>query len=216
MEGPFFNMIQAKHPLDIAPHNVNVEMNVQYLGRPAVKVNFTDEYEKITGIQGNGYAEIPNINFYEGIIEVDIAAEINRHGAADDESRAFAGIAFRKVAEDQYDAVYMKMANGLLNKNPPVGEDVNKAVQYISPPQWVFYKLEKAFPGKQQSSAKIALRRWNHLKLVVKDHTVTASIDGSVVFDKLDLMGSGSSGSIALFVDACTDAYFTNLLVKHD
>ena len=196
------------------PHNVNVEWNVQYLGRTAIKVNFTDEYDEVSPVQGNGYAEIPAINFYEGTIEVDIAAERNRH--ASNESRAFAGIAFHKLSKNHYEAVYMKMANGMLNENPPVGEDVSKAVQYISPPQWVFYELEKVFPGKQQSGAKIAEKRWHHLKLVVKDHTVTASIDGDVIFNKLDLMGSDVSGPIALFVDAATNAYFTNLIIKHD
>jgi hypothetical protein len=53
-------------------------------------------------------------------------------------------------------------------------------------------------------------------QLVVKDHAVTVPIDDEIIFDKFDQLGTGSSGSIEFWIDAATDAYFSNLVVKHD
>lgn len=198
--------------------NVNVS-RADYLGRPALKVAFTDEYQKnyaINGVvQANAYVRIPLTYFYEGTIEVDIAAERNSY--ADEFSRAFAGVAFRlqpDINKETYDVVYLRMTNGLLS-NPPPPEPRNvRAIQYISPPNWHFDTLREQFPGQYEAGAKIAEKRWNHLRITVKNNTASVFIDyDPKAVLSVSMLGTRSPGPIAFWVDDATTAYFSNLQI---
>lgn len=118
-------------------HNVDLQLK-QYNRRMAVKVAFTEayveEYKNSTALLAESHAQIPlTCDFYEGTIDVDIAAERNIH--ADESVRAFARIAFRKQSNTQYDMVYLRETNGQLNQVVPPGERINRAIQYVSLPK---------------------------------------------------------------------------------
>ena len=197
----------------------NVTVNrATYLGRPALKVAFTDAYQKYYTnagfVQTLAYVGIPfTRRFFEGIIDVDIAAERNKY--ADESIRAFAGILFRKQAENQGEIVYLRMTNGRLNNpQPEPAERLSRAIQYVSPPKWDFLTLRTEYPGKYEAGADIAEKRWNHLRLVVKNNTVSAYIDKAAKPSlQVPLLGTSAPGSIALFVDDSTDAYFSNFRI---
>lgn len=196
-------------------NNVNVD-RAEYLGRPALKVAFTDEYQQTNeAAQANAYVTIPLTYFYEGTIEVDIAAERNSY--ANEFSRAFAGVAFRSQPDpkkETYDLVYLRMTNGLLNNPPPPEDRAVRAVQYISPPKWTFDNLREQFPGKYEAGAKIAEKRWNHLRLTVKNNTVQVFIDyDPTPVLNVPLLGTRAPGPIAFWVDDATTAYFSNLQI---
>ena len=146
-------------------NNVVIQ-NTNYLGRDALKVSFSEGYQKYVTesglVQGNGFVEVPLTNFYSGTIDVDIAAVRNRY--ADENGRAFAGIVFRKQSNDQFECVYLRMTNGLLNAVKPPVERMNRAVQYISAPQWTFENLRNQFPDQYEAAANIGEKRWNHLR----------------------------------------------------
>jgi len=189
----------------------------QYNGRMAIKVAFTDAYQKQydngTVFQQNSLAQIPlTCDFYEGTIDVDIAAERKIH--AEEGTRAFAGIAFRKQSNTQYDLVYLRETNGQLNQIIPPGERINRAIQYVSVPKWDFITLRTQYPGKYEAGAPIAEKRWSRLHLLIKNNTFSASIDGKPIFNQVPLLEKNPAGSIAYWVGDGTDAYFSNLRIR--
>lgn len=200
--------------------NVTVD-RADYLGRPAFKVAFTDSYQEYYRSQdvqqSSAYVTVPlTEKFYEGIIDVDIAAERNSY-ADNQTSRAFAGIAFRTQSSNKelFDLVYLRMTNGLLNNPPPSEERALRAIQYISSPKWTFDNLRQQFPGKYETGAKIAEKRWNHLRLIVKNNSVSAFIDSdSQPVLIANLLSDNPPGSIAFWVDDATTAYFSNLQIN--
>lgn len=198
-------------------YNADVQLR-QYNGRMAVKVAFTDAYQKQYNneaiVQGNSHAQIPlTCDFYEGTIDVDIAAERNIY--AGEGTRAFAGIAFRKQSNNnQYDLVYLRGTNGQLNQEVPPEPRINRAIQYISVPKWDFDTLRTQFPGKYEAGAPIAEKRWSHLHLLIKNNTFSASVDGKLIFNQVPLLEKNPAGSIAYWVDDGTDAYFSNLRIQ--
>ena len=208
----FVNNVLAK--------NVTVSPTT-YLGRPALKIAFSDAFQKYFEANGRNVADHPYFRipftrfFYEGIIEVDIAAERNQ--LADESVRAFAGITFhQQIDSDQSDTVYLRMTNGRLNNPQPPAERLARAIQYISPPKWEFFNLREQFPGKYEAGADIAEKRWNHLRLVVKNSSVTAYVDNATKPAlQVALLGPNAPGPIALFVADGTDAYFSNLRITN-
>ena len=197
-------------------HNVDLQLK-QYNGRMAVKVAFTEayveEYKKSPVLLAESHVQIPlTCNFYEGTIDVDIAAERNIY--ADESVRAFAGIAFRKQSNTQYDMVYLRETNGQLNEVVPPGERINRAIQYVSVPKWDFDVLRTQFPGKYEAGAPIAEKRWSHLRLLIKNNTISASVDGKPIFNQIQLLEKNPAGSIAYWVGDGTDAYFSNLRIR--
>ncbi len=196
-------------------NNVAIQRK-KYLQRSALRMSLTDAYQKLlqedsTIILSDGHVEVPLTNFYEGTIDINIAAERNRH--ASNLTRGFAGIAFRKQSSNQYELVYLRVTNGQLNRIQPPGERIDRAVQYVSLPQWDFDTLRTQFPGKYEAGAKIAEKRWNRSRLLVKNSTITASIDGQIVLNQIPLLGINLTGSIAYWVGDGTDAYFSNLRI---
>ncbi|HEY8069362.1 MAG TPA: hypothetical protein VIF38_10770, partial [Burkholderiales bacterium] len=85
-----------------------------WIGRPCLAVELSDEAQaraRVTGGNGPSYA-IVHRDFTDGVIEVDIAAELTGKGGTD--ARGFAGIAFHISADlnSAYEAVYLRMTNG--------------------------------------------------------------------------------------------------------
>ena len=199
--------------------NVTVNPVANYLGRPALKVAFTDAYQKYytanNVVQSGAFQRIPLTRFfYEGTIDVDIAAEPNKY--ADEFTRAFAGVIFRQQINGASDTVYFRMLNGRLNNPQPPADRLTRAIQYIAPPKWEFSNLREEFPGKYETGADIAAKRWNHLRLVVNNQTVSAYVDyATKPALQVSLLGANAPGWIAFFVDDATDAYFSNLRITN-
>lgn len=199
--------------------NVTVE-RADYLGRPALKVAFTKAYElNVVNnglLLGNAYVTVPLSNFYDGTIDVDIAAE--RNIGADESVRAFTGVAFRtkpSLNDDTYDLIYLRMTNGLLDNPPPTGDRAVRAVQYVSLPKWDFNVLREKFPGKYEAGAKIAEKRWNHLQIQVKNNTAQVFIDWDPKpVLQFELLEANQRGPIRLWVGQSTTAYFSNLQIR--
>jgi hypothetical protein len=196
--------------------NVNIQ-NTIFLGRSALKVSYTNDYQKFIDddgwSQGNGYVELPLTTFYEGTIDVDIAAERNNKRTKDPERPGAAGVAFRIQSDnDKYELVYLRTTNGRFNLPSPSIDRLGRAIQYASPPEWTSAKLRNQFPGQYEAGAKIGERRWNHLRISVRNNTLTVFVDGQSAIQR-NLLGLNARGSFAYWVDAGTNAYFTNLRI---
>lgn len=186
---------------------------VEHLGRHALSVELTPEEQALqrAGAGGNRptYAVVPGW-FEDGVIEVDIAADLNGRGGA--ESRGFAGVAFRLGDDERFEAVYLRAANGVLNVPPPPSPRNVRAIQYISHPDFHFSDSRAVAPGVYEKSAPIAVGSWHRLRLEVSDRRLVASVDGQVVLEVEDLR-LDRPGRVALWVGDGTRARFANLTV---
>lgn len=182
-------------------------------GRSALKIELSEEEQsaQLAGAGGNRPTfAIFDIPFSDGIIEVDVAADINGMGGKD--ARGFAGIAFH-VSEtgEEFEAVYLRMSNGTGNVPPPPAPRNVRAVQYISHPGFHFPQSRAARPAHYEKAADIALGRWHRLRLEISGTQLTALVDGNVVLEVDDLRRAGQRGLVGLWVGDGTTAHFANL-----
>lgn len=183
-------------------------------GRPGLGVELTDAITAhgapdIDFIDAPTFVQLP-VAFTNGTIDVDIFSTLTEQAPAD--ARAFAGIAYR-IRDGHFEAVYLRPTNGRKLK-PPAPRD-RRAVQYFAYPDWRYARLRDAYPdGRYEAGANIAPGEWIHLRLEVTTAGVTATIDGITVLQIHDPKGTPTPGSIGLFVDIGTKAYFANLTIQ--
>lgn len=186
----------------------------EHRGRRALSLELTGEEQALqrAGAGGNRptYAVLPGW-FEDGVIEVDIAAELNGRGGA--ESRGFAGVAFRLGDDERFEAVYLRAANGTLNLPPPPSPRDVRAIQYISHPDFHFSDSRAVASGVYEKAAPIGVGSWHRLRLEVSGRRLEASVDGQVVLEVDDLR-LDRSGRVAFWVGDGTRAHFTNLRIS--
>jgi hypothetical protein len=190
-----------------------VGVEVTHRERRALSLELTAEEQALqrAGAGGNRptYAVVPG-RFEDGVIEVDVAAELNGRGGAD--SRGFAGVAFRLGDDERFEAVYLRAANGTLNVPPPPSPRDVRAIQYISHPDFHFSDSRAVAPGVYEKGAPIATGSWHRLRLEVDGRRLVASVDGQVVLEVDDLR-LDRPGRVALWVGDGTRAHFANLTI---
>lgn len=204
-------------PDDVTLHNVTAQV-ATYQGREALKVELTDTIQQRI-LQGQGsnfpaFALLP-ADFRNGIIEVDLAGELNGKGAPD--VRAFVGIAFHIPADKStYEAVYLRMTNGRLANPVPAEPRLSRAIQYTAHPDFHWPVSRKGFPGKYEKGANIAPNRWIRFRLEISGSELKAFINDEKepALTVSDLKFGGSTGKIGLWVDDGTAAYFSNLRIQ--
>ena len=187
-----------------------------HAGRPALRIELSEEEqaEQLAGAGGNRPTfAVLDVPFANGIIEVDIAAEINRRGGKD--ARGFAGIAFHLTENGEaFEAVYLRMSNGTANVLlPPSPRDV-RAIQYIAHPGFHFAESRAERPGHYEKAARVALGRWHHLRLEIDGSNLTAFVDGAPVLAIDDLRRADHRGAVGLWVGDGTRAHFANLTIS--
>jgi len=201
----------------IKTHNV-VASTADFNGRTCLKVSLTDDMQAkmLKGQPGDQatFALLP-ATFHNGSIEVDIAGEVNGKGAPD--ARGFVGIAFR-VNEDasKFEAIYLRMTNGLKAEPPPPSPRNERAIQYFSYPDWRFSRFRKEFPGQYEKGASIAPRLWIPFRIEVSGTTAKAYVNNEPepALTVTDLkMGPDAQGSVGLWVDDGSSGYFSNLRI---
>lgn len=129
-----------------------------WLGHRATRLELTAE-EQARQLQGAGGNRptfvVLGDSFTNGVIEADVAAVINKMGGKD--ARGFVGIAFHiDDRRENFEAVYLRIANGTLNEPlPPAPRDV-RAVQYTAHPDFHFEDSRKAAPGQYEKPAAVS------------------------------------------------------------
>jgi hypothetical protein len=210
---------QAKrHPLDSVEglrfHNVTAEPAVLQ-GKKGLRATISEEtLRRIEYMQQieRGLVWIENVDFSSGVIEAEIAGAL-APGAASD-ARGFVGIAFR-VHEDlqTYDAFYLRPTNGRAEDQ----ERRNHSVQYISLPEWPWFRLRQATPGRYEAYVDLVPGAWTKIKIEVRGEYARLYVHDNeqptLIVTGLK-SGAEGHGGIALWLEPGTVAHFRSLVVE--
>ena len=156
-------------------------------------------------------AVIEGTAFGDGVIEAEIAGE-PRPGAGEG-ARGFVGIAFRVQPDlKTYDAFYLRPTNGRADDQVRR----NHSAQYISHPDWPWFRLRKETPEKYESYVDLVPGQWTRVKIEVKGAQARLYVHGqpqpTLIVNDVKT-GAAARGAIALWLDSGTLAHFRNLTV---
>lgn len=142
-------------------------------------------------------------------IEVDVCARFLPD--APDYARGFVGLAYRVQPDlSGYESIYLRPTNG--KRHAPEPPRDQRAVQYYAFPDWPFDVLRDREPGRFEAAADIGLDQWHRLRISVSGADFSTSVDGTPVLQGKGKIGP-QPGRIGLWVDICTEGYFSNLRV---
>jgi hypothetical protein len=189
-------------------HKVMIEVS-SHNGRAAVHV--TDEGEFL-GNNEDKLVIVDQVQFRDGVIEVSLAGAPGSH--AGEGARGFVGIAFR-VAPDasEFEAFYLRPTNGRANDQIRR----NHSAQYISYPDYPWYRLREETPGLYESYVDLVPGEWTRVRIEVSGTNARLFVHGaeqpSLIVNDLKL-GGERSDAVGLWIGPGTDAYFADLSVN--
>jgi hypothetical protein len=218
---------QVKHyPLETTDglrlHNVAAQPIVLQ-DKKGLRVTFSDEtlrrFRDMTPEQQaqaqarvGQYAIIEGLEFANGVIEAEIAGAPAPEAPA--LARGFVGIAFR-LRNGAYDAFYLRPSNGRAEDQ----ERRNHAAQYVSLPDWPWFRLRKEAPSKYESYVDLVPGVWTKIKIGVRGERARLYVHGheqpTLIVNDLK-SGARGNGGVALWIDIGTIAHFRNLRVTVD
>ncbi len=151
------------------------------------------------------------MDFGNGTIEVEVSGQ-PAPGAAGG-ARGFVGIAWR-LQDDRktYDCFYLRPTNGRAEDQ----QRRNHTAQYISHPEWTWFKFRSETPSKYETYVDIVPGRWIQVKIVVAGEQARLYVNGAeqptlIVNDVKS--GADATGQVALWLEGSTVAHYRNLKV---
>jgi hypothetical protein len=188
-------------------HGVDVKP-VTYKGQEAIRV------DHIPGEAGEAtFAKLVDCDFTNGTIEVKLAGKPGEN--AGQGARGFVGVAFR-ISEDnsKFECFYLRPTNGRANDQIRR----NHSTQYISFPDYPWFKLRQETPGKYESYVDLEPGAWTSVRIEVSGDKAKLFIHGSdqpcLIVNDLK-HGPDLRGSVGLWVAVGTEAYFSNLTITN-
>jgi hypothetical protein len=203
--------IEAVPETGVDPTKFKVDV-VLYRGRRALHIlNNDTAMSASTPTGGQSLAIVKNSDFKDGTIEVDLVG-MPREGAPDD-CRGFIGVAFRVQDHGaRFEAFYLRFTNGRADDQARR----NHSTQYVSQPDFPWFRLRKENPGVYESYVDIEQKAWTKVKIVVSGTKAQLYVNGaaqpSLIVNDLKL-GDGH-GQIALWTGSDTEAYFSQLKIE--
>jgi 3-keto-disaccharide hydrolase len=196
--------------------NLVVATPGHWQGRDCLVIELADDEQKIrlTTQGGNrpSFAIVAG-EFTDGVLEVEIGAELTGKGAPDD--RGFVGLSFHILPDySGHETVYLRMTNGRLNVPPPPAPRIDRAVQYVADPGFHFSESRERFPGRYEKGADVAVGRWFRYRLEVSGRRVRALVDDALALEVEDARFAGRSGPVGLFVGDGSRGFFRNFMVQ--
>jgi hypothetical protein len=156
-------------------------------------------------------AVLEGVELGSGTLEAEIAGEPGP-GAAEG-ARGFVGLAFRLQADlKTYDAFYLRPTNGRADDQMRR----NHSAQYISHPDWPWFRLRKETPEKYESYVDLVPGAWTKVKVEVRGDKARLFVHGNeqptlIVNDVKS--GASAKGGIALWLGPGTVALFRSLTI---
>jgi hypothetical protein len=150
-------------------------------------------------------------DFMDGVIETEIAGMPRRDAPQD--MRGFVGIAFRVQAHgSRFECFYLRPTNGRADDQLRR----NHSTQYISHPDYPWYRLREESPAVYESYTDLVPGAWTPVKIVVSGHRAELYVNRAeqpcLIVNDLKL--GATRGQIALWIGAGTEAYFSTLVIK--
>ncbi len=197
-------------------HDVSAEA-ATLQGRKGVRVALADDARHRMQAMMPGQAQvetlavIAGLEFDNGTIEAEIAGEPAPGAPAG--ARGFVGIAFRLQQDMRtYDAFYLRPTNGRADDQ----ERRNHSAQYISHPDWPWFRLRKETPSRYESYVDLIAGEWTKIKIEVRGDQarlfVADQAQPTLIVNDVK-SGKTAKGGIALWIDSDTVAHFRNLTV---
>lgn len=200
-------------------HNVMAEP-AMLQGKKGLRLRLSDEAARRRESTPPGQIEpeqlawIEGVAFSNGVIEAEVAGA--PAAGAFEGARGFVGVAFR-LQEDRrtYDAFYLRPTNGRAEDQ----ERRNHSVQYISHPEWPWFRLRKETPSKYEAYVDLVAGTWTKIKIEVRGEHARLYVHDNeqptlIVNDVKS--GASATGAVALWLGPGTVAHFRNLTVKPD
>jgi hypothetical protein len=215
---------QQTYPLEsiagLTLHNVDAQpLTLQ--GKKGLRLTLAEETSRrLAGVPAEDprwvnleqYASIDGLEFGNGTIEVEIAGE--PAPGAGQGARGFVGIAFRlQKDKEAYDAFYLRPTNGRAEDQ----ERRNHATQYISHPDWPWFRLRKETPSRYESYVDLVPGQWTRIKIEVRGEHGQLYVHGAehpVLIVNDVKSGAQGKGAVALWIGPGTIAHFRNLTIE--
>ena len=176
---------------------------VDYLGRKSVRITMDGEDHE-------GLALLPGTDFQDGVIEADIALKTTVPPGV--RYPGFVGIAFRvRPDASHYELFYLRPGNS------DAGDQAmrNHSVQYVSAPEFGWYRLRREWPWVYESHAELAMETWTKARIEVAGRAAKLYLNGSpkpsLVVD--GLKGEDLHGAVGLWSFTDEEAYFSNVRI---
>jgi hypothetical protein len=196
-------------------HNVTAAPAVLQ-GKKGVRVTMSEEGQRM--VSANAQADVHQLavitgaEFGSGIIEAEIAGA--PAPGAGEGARGFVGIAFRLQSDMRtFDAFYLRPTNGRADDQ----ERRNHAVQYISHPDWPWFRLRKETPSKYEAYVDLMPDVWTRIKIDVRGARARLYVHDqeqpSLIVNDVKT-GAEGKGAVALWLDRGTIAHFRNLRLE--
>lgn len=188
-------------------NNVSAE-NIEYQNRRALKLIVSPEAEAAD--TDATFAMLPDPPTSNFVIEADVAGI---PVSAETDARGFVGIAFR-ITEDRssFEAIYLRPTNGRADDQVRR----NRAIQYISHPDYPWHRLRTESPGQFESYVDLEPGRWTRMKIVVDGARARLFVNGAkqpnLIVNNLKL--GERSGRVGLWVGPGSIAHFSNVVIK--
>lgn len=187
---------------------VNTEVeNVMLHGEKILRVV---KKEKIEQPDENTYAKI-QVPFYNGTIEVKMLSRLLKN--APSHARGFIGIAYRINDDDTgFESFYVRPTNGR-NCHDSIRKE--HGCQYFSYPNYTFQYFRDHHMTQYEAPVDIDLNEWIDLKAIICNKKAVFFVNDQRVLEVDPMLQNiGVKGSIGLFVDIGTEAYFKDLIVN--
>jgi hypothetical protein len=179
---------------------------VTYRGRHAVRL--VEQEQPATDL---AIAILSGSDFKDGVIEAEIAGAPRKDAPQD--MRGFVGLAFRvQPGGARFECFFLRPTNGR------AGDQLrrNHSTQYISYPDFPWYRLREETPGVYESYTDLVPGAWTPIRIVLSGIQAQLYVNEAeqpclVVYD---LKLGETQGQIALWIGAGTEAYFSKVVVK--
>jgi hypothetical protein len=204
-ENPNVKMFPLNSDEGLELINVKAEV-VDHDGKTGVQISAIEG-----DIEGGTLVIIPDIIFRDGTIEVELTGEPAAN--AEPQMRGFVGVAFRVNPSDysSYECFYIRPTNARADNQL----QRNHSTQYVSHPEFPWYKLRKDNPGLYESYVDMVPGEWTMFKIEVAGREAKLYLHDAEqpCLIVKDLKHDELPGKIALWLHSSTLARYRNLVI---